>query len=487
MHMEKIFNQRNTIIFVALLTLWRLYLSANLQLHPDEAYYWLWSRNLDLAYFDHSPLVAYFIWFTTLVSKTELWVRLSGTIVTLIVSLLTWKLALQFFGNIRIAAGSVMLFNVYPLTMLGLIVMTPDIPVFLFYSLSIYIFWQFIQSNQTWLWYALGISFGLALLSKYTAILLLPCLFLYLLLTDDRRWLKTIHPYTSLLLAIVIFLPVVYWNSRHDWISFTFQFGHGLGGQEYSFGRIIDYIAGQLLLVGPIAWLIGIYAALACLFRKNKTLLFLALTTLPVIVFFGFSSLKKLAGPNWPAFAYFTFSILVTKYFLGSDSKIWRSLWYAAFILSLSISAIVTLHARFSVIPLATFSNKLAVADTTNAFYGWRELGNELKKYPDMIFALTPSHQLGAEIIYYTEEKIFVQTDKKATRFSQFDLWPLPNELKGENGLYVWDEEGAAGPYEQYFSSTSGIDTLKIYREGIAVRSYRIIPGQNSLVPPFPK
>jgi len=484
--MEKLFNRQNTIIFVAVLTLWRLYLSAGLQLHPDEAYYWLWSRQLDIAYFDHSPLVAYFIWFTTLFSNAELWVRLSGTLVTLIVSFLTWRLSLQLFGSIVVAAGSVMLFNVYPLTMLGLIVITPDIPVFLFWSLSVYLFWQIMQSKKAWLWYALGVSFGLALLSKYTAILLLPCLFLYLVLTEDRRWLKTVHPYLALLISFLCFLPVVYWNSRHEWISFVFQFGHGLGGQHYSFGRIADYVAGQLLLVGPIAWLLGMYAAFACLFRKNKALLFLVLTALPIIVFFGFSSLKKLAGPNWPAFAYFTFSILLTKYFLDSASKIRRSLWFGALFTSLLISAILTLHARFSVIPLARFSTELAVTDATNWFYGWRELGAELKKYPDMKFAVAPSHQLAAEIIYYTDEKIFVQTDEKATRLSQFNLWPWPTELKGKNGFYVWDEGGAVGPYGEYFASTTGSDTLTILRGGVPVRSYHIIPGQNSLIPPFP-
>lgn len=484
--MENIFNRRNTIIVVGVLTLWRLYLSAGLQLHPDEAYYWLWSRHLDVGYFDHSPLVAYFIWFTTLFSNSEFWVRLSGTIITLIVSFLTWRLSLQLFGSIRVAAGSVVLFNVYPLTMLGLIVITPDIPVFLFCSLSLYIFWQIMRSNKAWLWYALGVSFGLALLSKYTAILLLPCLFLYLVLTEDRRWLKTFYPYASLLTALLCFLPVVYWNSRHEWISFVFQFGHGLGGQEYSFGRIADYAAGQLLLVGPIAWLLGMYAALAFLFRKDKAILFLVLTSLPIIVFFGFSSLKKLAGPNWPAFAYFTFSILVTKYFLDSASKIRRSLWYLALFASLAISAILTLHARFSLIPLATISKELAVADATNQFYGWRELGDKLKKYPDMKFALAPSHQLAAEIIYYTDEKIFVQTDEKATRLSQFNLWPWPTGLRGKNGFYVWDEDGAVGPYGKYFASTTGIDTLMIYRGEIPVRTYRIIPGQNSLIPPFP-
>ncbi len=484
--MEKLLNRQNTIIFVGILTLWRLYFSAGLQLHPDEAYYWLWSRQLDIGYFDHSPMVAYFIWLTTLFSKAEFWVRLSGTLVSLIISLLMWKLSMQMFRNSTVAAGSVMLFNVYPLTMLGLIVITPDIPVFLFWSLSVYIFWQIMRGKQPWLWYVLGLTFGLALLSKYTAILLLPCLLIYLLLTEDRYWLKTVHPYIALLTGLLCFMPVVYWNSRHEWASFAFQFNHGLGGHGYSLGRPAEYFASQLMLAGPVAWLLGIYAALVCFFRRNKVQLFLILTALPVIMFFGFSSLKKLAGPNWPVFAYFTFTILASKYFLDSTSIIRRSLWYTALVASLCISAIITLHARFSVLPLARISAELAVADATNWFYGWRELGEGLNKYPDMAFAITPSHQLSAEIIYYTDEKIFVQTDLKAARTSQFNLWPLPAGYKGENGFYVWAEGDAVGPYAEYFSATGRIDTLTIVRGDVPVRSYSIVPGRNSLVPPFP-
>lgn len=484
--MDKIFNTRNTVILVTLLTLWRLYLSAGLQLHPDEAYYWLWSRKLDIGYFDHSPMVAYFIWLTTLISNAELWVRLSGTVVTLLSSLLMWRLAMQLFGSSRVAAGSVMLFNVYPMTMMGLIVITPDIPVFLFWSISIYLFWQIIEKKKIWLWYVLGLTFGLALLSKYTAILLLPCFFIYLLLTDDRRWLKTIHPYLALFAGLLCFFPVVYWNSRHEWISFVFQLGHGLGGQEYSLGRVADYIVGQLLLVGPIAWLLGIYAAFAWMFRKDKAILFLILTSLPVILFFGVSSLKKLAGPNWPAFAYFTFSILAAKYLLDSRSKIRRTLWYAALLTSLLLSTIVTLHAKFSVIPLAKFSRELAVADTTNWFYGWRELGVELMKYPDMAFALSPSHQLSAEMIYYTHEKFPVQTDETA-RPSQFNLWEEPHGRHGKNGLYVWSDGDSPAHYEKYFSTTSNISTLNIIRGETPIRSYSIVKGERSLIPPLPK
>jgi len=485
-NMEKLLNLRNTIIVVGVLTLWRLDLSAGLQLHPDEAYYWLWSRHLDIAYYDHSPLVAYFIWITTLFSETELWVRLSGTIVTLITSILMWQLAIQLFRNSVVAAGSVILFNVYPLTMLGLIVITPDIPLFMFWSLSVYLFWQIMRSNKTWLWYALGVSFGLALLSKYTAILLLPCFFLYLLITEDRRWLKTFYPYVSLLIGLLCFLPVVFWNNAHDWVSFKFQLGHGLNGQDYSFGRVVEYIVGQLLVTGPIAWLLGMYSAFVWLFRKDKEQLFLILTTLPVIMFFGFTSLKTVAAPNWPVFVYFSFSILVTKYFLDSPSLLRRSLWYSALLISLLLSSIMTLHAKFGVIPLARFSKELAIADPTNQFYGWRELGAEFKKYPDMKFAVTPSHQLAAEIIYYTNENLFVQTDRKATRTSQFDLWPWPNEFKEKNGFYVWEEGSAVGPYSEYFTSNTVSDTLTIFRGGVAIRSFRIVAGQYRRTPPFP-
>lgn len=482
--METIFNRRNTIIFVLILTLWRLYLSSTLQLHPDEAYYWLWSRHLDVGYFDHSPLVAYFIWLTTLFSKSELWVRLSGTLVSLVISVLMWKLAMQMFRSATVAAGSVILFNVYPLTMLGLIVITPDIPVFLFWSLSVYIFWQIIHSNKIWLWYVLGISFGLALLSKYTAILLLPCLFIYLLLTEDRRWLKTVHPYLAMLTGLLCFLPVVYWNSRHEWVSFAFQFNHGLGGHGYSLGRPVEFLASQLLVAGPVAWVLGVYAACVCFFRRMKAQLLLILTALPIILFFAFSSISKLAGPNWPVFAYFTFSILVTKYFLDTQSKIRRSLWYSALFASLFVSSIITLHARFSILPLASFSKEMAVADATNWFYGWRELGAELKKYPGMTFAIAPSHQLSAEIMYYTDEKLFVQTDHNAARPSQFNLWSWPAAYKGKDGFYIWTDGDAVGSYADYFSSTMKIDTLSIFRGGVSVRSYRIAPGNNSLVPP---
>jgi hypothetical protein len=64
--MEKIFSKRNVFFLAGFAVLFKIFLSAGLELHPDEAYYWLWSVHLAPGYYDHSPMVAYFIKITTL-------------------------------------------------------------------------------------------------------------------------------------------------------------------------------------------------------------------------------------------------------------------------------------------------------------------------------------------------------------------------------------------------------------------------------------
>jgi hypothetical protein len=57
--MEKILNLKNGIFgFIAII--WKIFLAGTLFLHRIR-YYWLWSKQLALCYYDHSPLIAYFI------------------------------------------------------------------------------------------------------------------------------------------------------------------------------------------------------------------------------------------------------------------------------------------------------------------------------------------------------------------------------------------------------------------------------------------
>ena len=152
---------------------------------------------------------------------------------------------------------------------------------------------------------------------------------------------------------------------------------------------------------------------------------------------------------------------------------------------SLALSTITTLHAQFNVLALERYSKELAAADATNWFHGWRELGVELKKYQGKELAITPSHQLSAQIMYYTDAAIVAHT-ARMTCPSQFNLWESPSEADRANGLYVWTDADFIGPNGTHFASPSQSHALHVYRDGRPVRTYYIMQGQQGSAPPFP-
>ncbi len=484
--MDKVLNRRTALWVVGALTVWRLYLSATLQLHPDEAYYWLWARHLEWAYFDHAPMVAYFIRLGTVFSDAELWVRLSGTAVSLTVSAVVWRLALQLFANETIAAGSVILFNTFPLTVLGLLIMTPDVPLFMFSSLGVLLFWQAASGNEPWRWYVLGLVFGLALLSKYTAVLMAPCFLLYLVLTDERRWLKTVHPYAAFALGLACFVPVLWWNHNHDWVSFTFQARNGLGSQELAFGKVAEFLSGQAFFSSPLIWCAGICAAFMAGVRKDKRMLFLVTTSVPIILFFALSSLRKTAYPNWASFAYVSFSIWATYFLLVGGSRVRRAVWTVSLLISLGLSLAITSHARFGILPLERVSPGAAEADASNQVHGWKEMVAEvLARYPDRTVVVTPSHQLSALIMYYAQGRLTAQTST-ITRPSQFNYWDWSLRLPTDRALYIWTQADSIWDDDKRFASSEQCQPFEVFRNDRWLRTFYIYRGEPGLPVPFP-
>ena len=479
---NRFLNRPFTIFFVLALTLWRAYTAATLPLHPDEAYYWLWSRHLALSYFDHPPMIAYLIKLATFFSQAEFWVRLPALFVSVGCSFLLWFLAKDLFDRDDIAAAGVILLNVYPVTMAGSIIISPDVPAFLFWTACLWSFWRIIKTGKAAWWYVLGVMFGAALLSKYTCVLLGPALLAYLLFSEDRQWLSTVHPYLASLVALVIFSPVIIWNHAHEWVSFAFQLSHGMGGSSYKFSHIVDYIGGQLLVASPFVWFLGVWAAGVFFFRRDKRMLFLAITSLPIVLFFGYSSLKKLGEANWPAMAYVSMSIAAAAYYL-EGSRLRRGLLTGAVLLSFLLSGLTLLHARFTVLPLANYFPKLAYTDATNWFWGWREIGAVLEKRPDTKIILVQSHQAAAELIYYTHETIPVCVDKERARFSQFNLWGWPKGLEGQNGVYLLHDDQDESAVQGHFTSLSLPEYLPVYRKNFLIRTYQIYSATGYLQP----
>jgi 4-amino-4-deoxy-L-arabinose transferase-like glycosyltransferase len=233
-----------------------------------------------------------------------------------------------------------------PLVAVLATVMTPDTPA-IFCSAGVLLFTVIaIENSQSrWrnlvAWLVAGLFAGAALVAKYTTVLV-PLAILVALISsrDGRRQLTHLGPYLAAALALLIFSPVIHWNSTHEWASFKFQLNHGLRagsgadspGEEHpapeskpvgSLGGLLNlgiFLGGQALVWNPVLATLGVIAIVA-LFRRYRSLppvqhVLLWCSIVPLL-FFGLASIRARGEMNWPAFAYFPLAILTADYTVG--------------------------------------------------------------------------------------------------------------------------------------------------------------------------
>ncbi|HET7322113.1 MAG TPA: glycosyltransferase family 39 protein, partial [Longimicrobiaceae bacterium] len=306
---------QNAVRLIAGATVLRILVAAALPLVPDEAYYWLWSQHLAAGYFDHPPGIALAIHAgTLLMGASRLGVRigpiLAGTLAALAVAATARRL-----GGSRAALRAAVVMTVLPLAAAGLVLATPDAPLLAWYACTLYAVVRALQapprSRESLLWWAVaGVALGLTFCSKYTSILL-PVGVLVALAThrELRPRLREPGPYLSAVIATLVFSPVLLWNARHEWISFTFQLRHGLSPARGSLLHTAlkfegELFGGQLGLASPILFVMMAIAVVCALRRRSPLEWLLAVVSVVVFALFVYSALHKRVEANWPAPAY---------------------------------------------------------------------------------------------------------------------------------------------------------------------------------------
>jgi 4-amino-4-deoxy-L-arabinose transferase-like glycosyltransferase len=102
-------------------------------------------------------------------------------------------------------------------------------------------------------WLVLGILLGLAGLSKYTAIFAALAVAACLIRAHGWQVLRNAKLWASVAVALVLVLPVAYWNWQNQWISFTYQAKHGAGG-GWQAKHLAQFLIVQALAFGPLLW-----------------------------------------------------------------------------------------------------------------------------------------------------------------------------------------------------------------------------------------
>lgn len=296
------------ILLVVALTAMRMVYAGVLELRTDEAYYWTWARESVLSFLDHPPGIAWLIRFGTMIfGDTNLGVRFGGIVAMLVTQLLLADIVRRVTHDIRAVAFAVLLPEAALYYGLLMAKVSPDTAMI---PCAVAMLWSLVrlhESNNPRWWLAAGAFFGLALLSKFTVVFLLPAVAAFVLVPDwRRRWLLSQYPWRGALIALIVFSPVLIWNAQHDWASFRFQFVRAVATHQFSFRTVGEFIGLQFGLVGFVLLPVVLSGVTLTAWRGYRTrepvAILLSTAVLVPFLYFFWKSLTLRVGDTWPMF-----------------------------------------------------------------------------------------------------------------------------------------------------------------------------------------
>lgn len=449
----------------------RLIFIAFIPITPQEAYYWYYSQNPDWSYFDHPPVAAYSIWLgTNIFGDNSFGVKFMAVIWSFFTQLLLFQTARRFYQTFfsspesdKKAFVSIVIYNLTIFGHLYAITTVPDTPLLFFWMLVIYSIQEYLLTNKNSYWLLAGLSLGLGMLSKYSMAIIIFVIILLLIFTKARRK-EFLNPYVyfAVLISIFAFMPVLIWNSQHEWASFLFQtVERAEKTKSFTLKYFIQLIISQIFLLTPLVFIL-IFSAL-----KNSSkeigqniilkMHFLAAAfTILLFVYVSFTSLVKM---NWLLPGYLTAIILT-----GNFSMNFKSNKLKTGLIAVSVILILIGHLSMIIpnIPLGE----------ANTWSGWKNAAQKIYKIQqslggkEKVFIFGNSYKSAAMTKFYLPDKQNTYAENIfGLRALQFDYWDNPNRLKGKNALYIFDNRKEYKPkleeVEKYFDEVKPLEKFE--------------------------
>jgi len=489
-----------TFLLILALSLFHLWFiaSGRWPLSGDEAHYWEWSRHLDWSYYSKGPMVAYLIALgTRLAGPTEFGVRLPAVLLAAGLAILAALLANRLFQSARAGLLCVLILSVIPLYAIGSVLMTIDPPFVFCWTLAAYYLSRATRRRSEMAWYGAGIAFGLGLLSKYTMLMLAPCVLLWLASSPRLRpWLRRREPYEAAILGLLIFSPVVIWNLRHGMLSARHvltQAGMTEAGRSPSLRWAGEFLGSQILVVSPLLFLL-FGAALVWAWREGgragrDELRLLVCLSVPIFLFFQAWSLASKVQANWAAHAYVTAAVA-----LAGWSDAWgRSGPWGRRTRRLNALLLASIILPAAVLPIAFFPELLGIVGArmpasvdlvAKRLRGWPELGQAvgeiMREGARPPFLMSDRYQTASELAFYVpgQPRVF-NPNLGGRRMNQYDLWGGWEELQGRDGLLVlYDGLEVPPPLREAFAEVEPVRRIPVLVDGRPLRTFAIFRGR---------
>jgi 4-amino-4-deoxy-L-arabinose transferase-like glycosyltransferase len=342
-----------------------------LELYPDEAQYWLWSRTLAFGYYSKPPIIAWAIWASTAFGgDTEPWVRLPATLFQAGAALVVFAIGRRLYGP-KVGLAAVALYALAPAIQLSAAVAATDAPLLFFIALTLsaYTALQGTEGRRRLaLSVGLGAALGLAFLSNYAAVYALIGIGLHLALSPAARrgWTAASAGVAVAAFAVVL-APNLAWNAAHGFatLEHTSADPHWAG---HNLAKLASFLAEQFAVFGPIPFAVLLIGAGLLIWRRRlePADVLLLCFTLPPIAIVAVQAFLSRANAGGAGVSYLPGAILVAA---------WLIRWRSRRLLIAAISLQAALAAAFVVAVMSPrIVDNLGGSDALNQARGWDQM-----------------------------------------------------------------------------------------------------------------
>jgi hypothetical protein len=498
--------RRAALALIAVVFAFRAWWMTTMALSGDEAYHWEWSRHLALGYHDHPGLTGWLIWLSTALfgASTAFTVRLPA----LLCMAGTWLVARAFARRLVLARGgselaaeragllALVLVMFAPVLAVFSVYISTDPPLLFFWMLTLYLGWRALEESRWRFWLGAGAAFGLALESKFLALLLAPSVALCLLVargTAPRP--RPLRIAAALAVAAAMLAPLLIWNATHDWATFGFNFRSRHIESQAAWHNPPTYLLGQLALLSPplcVLLVIGLVQAW-CEWRRERVraslYLFLA-AAVPLGAFLGVS-LERGVGAHWPTAAWFSAIVfLAAAHGLGRP---WVGKRFVRWSVGVCVGLTMFMHG-FAHVPQRYLDFDLAWVGRPDrvrlkAFaerYGWPELGAAAAQARDELaaasgrpaFLAAAQYGLAASVAFHAPGQPHVHLwSERRHHGDNYHHWDDYTALVGQDAVFVVKRR----PHEHLaslrarFARVEEPVELPIVSDGEVVRSFWLV------------
>lgn len=467
----------HTLLFILAFTLLHAIPLNLINLGYDEAYYWQWSQHLAAGYFDHPPMVAYFIYISEkLFGSSPLAIRAPVLFANILVSIIMYTITARMSKSHKAGLVAITLFNILPIFALGQIMITPDIPQLTFVSLAV-LFSYFIfeeKKSSTLLWIALGLALGCSLMSKYTSIIFAGVIYANILFNQKYKYLlKSYKPYLSIIVGLIAFTPNLYWNYHNNWDSFVFQFYNRHNSHVNHFESFFGFIGLQFAITGFFLFLF--IPVLYKNIKQNGVTLFNSLAIAPLLIFTIISMIVKMRF-YWALLSYLPMIIIYAQNWPTYKKGFW---WLCAV-----DSILMTLIVIHLCSPLITLPKPQD--DAYGDINGWDDVSKTINTFvaeqpdPQNWVIISNDFHITASVDYNLRGKFTTYSLPSNNKREGNYYWQNESALIGKNALILEDSKHKFDPAELYdCSSLSKYQDIDVIYNNLLYRRYTLFECKN--------